>query len=110
MPHKIKYLVWSLRACDRRNLKPPTIGKCQDHPTHFTLELDGLRDLRKNKCMRKFIATSTQRFRAILHQAYLKEVSLTQNWETMTLYNLTTLLSYRFTITYNIEGPTLTPW
>ena len=27
----------------------------------------------------------------VWHQAHLKEVSLTQNWETMTLENLTTL-------------------
>ena len=38
----------------------------------------------------------------ILHQVHLKEVGLTQNQETKTLQNLTTLYSL---LTYCVEGP-----
>lgn len=69
--------------------------------SHFTLHYDIWVQVPKGPRKFEWIITYTESYIAwigyclmvywILHQAHLKEVTLTQNWETMTIQNLTTL-------------------
>jgi len=72
--------------------------------SHFTLHYDTWVWVPKGPRKFEWITTYTESYIAwigyclmvywILHQAHLKEVTLTQNWETMTIQNLTTLDFY----------------